>query len=920
MNEENNDIEKDNIEDNQELENDNNSNNQSEAEDNIKQTQEAIKDGANLAKNISTGNVAGIVKNSAKLLKNKKVRRKILISIALQFIIIIFLASSFLGIFDAVGDVIQGIIDGITSLFKVDATDGSIDIKDEHIDSIINSIADLGISVEDLKLLGDYTENATEEEKQEAMRKYIRKFYEAQVVTETLNYYHKESTDTKKYGTIYVYRADENSTDVNDRKKLTYIPYEEMLEKQQKGDSTANNYFSIDSSDNLVIAATNQVITETGTNTTSMTIQSNQTTVSLRTIDYKSVVSKYTTQMNFLVYLTMISQNPEFVSAVVDLIQDSRIEITIMDNVSTNISAQTYKYTLNQIEYTEETSTSRKKISTPKAETTKTTTISKTPSANITYVKTWFCEQTIEYSKETEPTNSSSNNTIEVDDEQEKTLEGETWKTDQTYNISNTSSETKYEETSRSDVTFTLGESGDGERYKNGEISEPTFVGLMETEFKIPYSTRKEIAGPNLVSGAEMLFYLLQKDPELENMETIMRYALYLYSGNDYGVTELDGSIFDAEDFIVIGGGTGGSYASSEILKQYIRYWEHSTPPPTNADGTKYIIEKDPVGNLAVGYGVDIINGGFKDVFIEAGYSIELGAEVDIEFVDALEEQTTSDKMAQIKSITSGLDLTDYQINALTSRAYNCGVSGAVTTKRGSPSMNFVESYNAYWNEETDNLFEKQDSNADFNHSLYIQYMSKPVTADGTYLSGLERRRKSEWRVFQTGYYDVLDKWHSNTSYSGNILEVADQIHQAQINWTYSIGDDLFWNNIETSINNPNRVTCCATFVSSVIYKAGYFTEEQMNSFNYNYCPTLYNFLVSNGWEIINSYDALQAGDLVFMDYENDGVYDHVQLYAGSDTWYDAGSTTSIQRASPFKDSTWARSNFTRAVRPISNN
>ena len=56
------------------------------------------------------------------------------------------------------------------------------------------------------------------------------------------------------------------------------------------------------------------------------------------------------------------------------------------------------------------------------------------------------------------------------------------------------------------------------------------------------------------------------------------------------------------------------------------------------------------------------------------------------------------------------------------------------------------------------------------------------------------------------------------------------------------------------------------------------------------------------------------------MDYENDGVYDHVQLYAGSDTWYDAGSTTSIQRASPFKDSTWARSNFTRAVRPISNN
>ena len=48
--------------------------------------------------------------------------------------------------------------------------------------------------------------------------------------------------------------------------------------------------------------------------------------------------------MTFLVYLTMISANPEFTSALADIIMDSRIEITLLDNVSTNVKTQTYNY------------------------------------------------------------------------------------------------------------------------------------------------------------------------------------------------------------------------------------------------------------------------------------------------------------------------------------------------------------------------------------------------------------------------------------------------------------------------------------------------------------------------------------------------------------------------------------------------
>ena len=137
------------------------------------------------------------------------------------------------------------------------------------------------------------------------------------------------------------------------------------------------------------------------------------------------------------------------------------------------------------------------------------------------------------------------------------------------------------------------------------------------------------------------------------------------------GVTEYDFSIFDLDAFQSI----SGSGSQMDLLVEYIHYFEHNSPPPTNADGTKYIIESDPVGNAVVGYGVDIFNGGFAEEFRQAGYPTSIGGEVDKDFVDNLEKRETEEKMESVKSLTSGLNLTGYQINALVSRAYNCGVA-----------------------------------------------------------------------------------------------------------------------------------------------------------------------------------------------------------------------------------------------------
>ena len=129
------------------------------------------------------------------------------------------------------------------------------------------------------------------------------------------------------------------------------------------------------------------------------------------------------------------------------------------------------------------------------------------------------------------------------------------------------------------------------------------------------------------------------------------------------------------------------------------------------------------------------------------------------------------------------------------------------------------------------------------------------------------------------------------------ILDGAEKVHTMyeQQGWTYSVGGDLFWNDIERSTNNPNRVSCCATLIGSALYVGGVLSEQELNSFNYNYVPSVDSYLESHNWIRVNNYSDLQAGDIVIMP-------GHVQLYAGNGTWYNAGSTSAIQRDSPYSD------------------
>lgn len=555
--------------------------------DSIQDTKNAVKDGANLAKNAASGNVFGAVKSGFNLLKNKKVRIAIISAILIPIIVIVSLAMSLFSIFDTVGNAIQSVVNSFINLFSADDSwDGSITIKDEDIQKVVDSIQEMGFDMDDLWLLGDIEKEETDneetlkEKQNEAAKKYIRKFLEAQLVTETPHYEpavtNGNAYNQKTYGQVYIYRSSENDI-IDENSKgisMSWMSYEKMKEEAEKNTEKAlkniKNHYSIDEEGKLVIAQWTTIET---------TGKADQVIIGLKHIDYKNAISQYSTPMNFFIYLTMVSQNPEFVSAVTEMVKNSRIELTVFDTKTVNVEEDKYSCTINS-KTTKETKKQGVVINTrttpgepkPGGNTTTTTTTTVIPTPKITYAKVWFSEQRVTYKLENQDSyhnyekyDSSSDSSLADDPEPGDPPAGETvsWSTNKYREITTNRTGTTYKEETRGEVVDKTGKKGSQgvtvSSYKNEKREvknnftvdgQTTFVGLLDDYFKIPNSNRYEAAGKtNMVSGAEWLFSLMQKDAGLQNLEQIMRYAMYKYSGKDYGVKELDMSIFNIRDF-----------------------------------------------------------------------------------------------------------------------------------------------------------------------------------------------------------------------------------------------------------------------------------------------------------------------------------------------------------------------------------
>ena len=599
---------------------------------------------------------------------------------------------------------------------------------------------------------------------------------------------------------------------------MKYLSPEELEEMKSEDVDKAMKYFTLNDDKKLV--SLSWTMQEDGT----IEIKENSA------VDFRTSLQKYMMPFEYLLYFYMDTEYRGFSEKLADIVLDSEIVMTLQDNVTTS-----------QVSVTEETKTEKKNKVEWEITSSTGGAISETcgTRTDITYIETWC----VKVYKD----NSYSKKVLKMGDKEEIIVDapGKVTETeDATYEEWITEDGTeKRKETKTHRISNSYDTSGD--RKVEGVTNK--FVDLY---------IKEEM---NARIKEDWLFLILENNEKTVNLLDLTKYLMFLASNTDYGVTEFDFSTFDFSSFQETGSQMG-------LLVEYIHYFEHSTPPPTNADGTKYIIENDGAGNAVVGYGVDIFNGGFVDEFTQAGYPTHIGGEVDKEFVDNLERREIQECLDAINSITAGLNLKGYQINALVSRAFNCGIAGAVSFTRGSPSMNFVDSYNTYWNE-SDDQFEAKDSNANFTHSLYTQYMAKPVTAQGYgYMPGLETRRKSEWILFQTGYYDVLDKWHSEggsgetipangDGYDHEYTSSTGRTYREYKQWKGSYSNMIF------SYYKPQTLAQAGCSITSVAVVTSGYNNNQTPGTLATETPVLADLMTKGGAECIG-YETADAARL----------------------------------------------------------
>lgn len=212
-----------------------------------------------------------------------------------------------------------------------------------------------------------------------------------------------------------------------------------------------------------------------------------------------------------------------------------------------------------------------------------------------------------------------------------------------------------------------------------------------------------------------------------------------------YTNERLDPVNFFNDDCSPVGGGS-----SSQDLVDFVWTLEGSDDflkslGYLTSDGKEYIIYIDAyAGTRAVGHGIDLDAGGFASVFEKAGYPTSVGAHVPKDFVDELSINEINNRRNEIITKVSGLNLKDYQIDALVSRSYQMGRYGwydGDTLGGYAPGENFVNAYKKWWKNGD------ESSQVNYNHPLYTNFMQ--------YTREVVWRRQLEWKLFQTGVYDA---------------------------------------------------------------------------------------------------------------------------------------------------------------------
>ncbi len=614
----------------------------------------------------------------------------------------------------------------------------AIKITDEQIEDMEKLLEDMGTSKEKLHLYKELEKDMSDEEVEECKKAYLKKIYAAEVISKEINRSFRDEgagpqlypeDPEKYYGRVYVQRVkdDRNSTQKENLERLCYIDYDSFF---QLDANHIMRYFTIkeptedDPYDRLCVASTTVTRDE-------ITGDILDTQITVQEINYKKDLMKYMTPVEFLLDLAIITENPEFVAAYSDnpdlmglaerILKDTEIQLTVMTTTTKTTTTTEVNYQIetesrgshttvdedgNVIDSGSFGPTKSEPVDAD-PEITKISVTEKMPMVAVTYVNTWFLEQEYIYNRvkldpvtigpDTKSLNPSSTAWSEwqkepsgqpVYDENAKTTTT-TEVYSRSHEINRTQTITKLIEVE----TFVPGILRDP-RYKIDEI-----LKLLRTEFIIPETFVKQAPIGKIVNGAGTLLNMLSGSERTQSVEHIMRYVLYVYTGEDYGVTELNSNIFESNGYLF------NSATAASDLTTYLRQFAHSNEAPQSANGQYYQMYGDGAGWPTIG-NADLqwkshhekfnvpgrVYDGKQEMQVEsveeyvngilgrgasATYSDDeiraMQIYIEKELVDSIGSEVANKFYNKVLNDTQGLNLSRQQLYALTAIAHNFG-------------------------------------------------------------------------------------------------------------------------------------------------------------------------------------------------------------------------------------------------------
>lgn len=331
--------------------------------------------------------------------------------------------------------------------------------------------------------------------------------------------------------------------------------------------------------------------------------QHNITTYNMTTtvVDYESMVKGYTMPFEFLWALLLVGQQQDFVMDLADLVYDSELEITVLDSLrtNTNIATETYTKKTKVHTYNVDISVTTTSMSTyPVAGETHTYTVSdqdageaiatnnyttintvitktNTVNAIVSYADIWALEYAnqfaisvadpienekdkpqddIPFPDSADKTNSSDEMGLAANLQSQIESQYSGPNTEVSSTITSLRSDYYYAKENwniniKNIVEATNNVPGPGivKEKSDPHSLEPNFVTLF-------IDKEHNKSSQNIYSATEWLFDILKNNEKTSDMIDLVKYLLYKATDKNYGVDSFDYSLFDLDDFNLIGG------------------------------------------------------------------------------------------------------------------------------------------------------------------------------------------------------------------------------------------------------------------------------------------------------------------------------------------------------------------------------